>query len=35
MFCYFVCDMPYMMVLARRVGAETRLQRVTVGDEIS
>jgi len=31
MFCYFVCVMPYMMVLARRVGAETQLQRVTAG----
>ena len=31
MFCYFVSVMPYMMVLARRVGAETQLQRVTAG----
>ena len=26
MFCYFVCVMPYIVVLARRVGAEKRLQ---------
>ena len=31
MFCYFVCAMLDMMVLARRVGAETQLQRVTAG----
>jgi len=26
MFCYFVCVMPYIVVLARRVGDETKLQ---------
>ena len=31
MFCYFVCVMLFMVVLARRVGAETQLQRVTAG----
>jgi len=31
MFCYFVCAMLDMMVLARRVGAEMQLQRVTAG----
>ena len=31
MFCYFLCLMLYMMALLRRVGAETRLQRVTAG----
>jgi len=31
MFCVFVCVMLYMMVLAKRVGTETQLQRVTAG----
>ena len=30
-FAIFVCVMPDMMVLARRVGAEMQLQRVTAG----